>query len=118
MVQHVCCKQLESENMKTILLTDETKITTIKECGKAFFTWHKKEADAKANLDAIKKAIKENDAVQWFKHGISIDVKEPNNFNKDKALDLLDKLGATDEQIASCYVKGSYKTVSKAVPTI
>ena len=104
--------------MKTILLTDETKITTINECGKAFFTWHKKEADAKANLDAIKKAIKENDAVKWFKHGISIDVKEPNNFNKDKALALLKKRGATDEEIASCYVKGSYKTVSKSAPTI
>ena len=102
--------------MNTILLNDGTAITTVKECGKAFYTWHQKEAVAKSNLDAIKKAIKENDAVKWFKHGISIDVKEPNNFNK--ALDLLDKLGATDEEIASCYVKGNYKTVSKAAPTI
>ena len=104
--------------MNTILLNDGTAITTVKECGKAFYTWHQKEAVAKSNLDAIKKAIKENDAVKWFKHGISIDVKEPNNFNKDKALDLLDKLGATDEEIASCYVKSSHKAVSKAAPTI
>ena len=104
--------------MKTLLLNDGTAITTVKECGKAFYTWHQKEAAAKSNLDAIKKAIKENDAVQWFKHGISIDVKEPNNFNKDKALALLKKRGATDEEIASCYVRGSYKTVSKAAPTI
>ena len=104
--------------MKTLLLSDETKITTIKECGEAYFTWHKKEADAKANLSAIKKAIKENDAVKWFKYGISIDVKEPNNFNKDKALALLKKRGATDEEIASCYVKGRYKNVSKEPQTI
>jgi len=104
--------------MKTLLLNNGTAITTVKECGKAFYTWHKKEAEAKANLSAIKKAIKENEAVAWFKYGISIDVKEPTNFNKDKALALLDELGATEEEIASCYVKGSYKTVSKAAPTI
>ena len=100
--------------MKTLFLNDGTTITTIKKCGEAFFTWHKIEADANANLNVIKKAIKENDAIAWFRQGIAVEIKEPNNFNKDKAIALLKKLGATEKQIASCYVKSSYKTISKA----
>lgn len=79
--------------METILLTDETKITTIKECGEAYFTWHKKEADAKTNLSAIKTAIKENEAVAWFKHGISVERnKVNNNFDKDQAKEVITEL--------------------------
>ena len=94
MVKHSCFKQTEKERkMETILLTDETKITTIKECGEAYFTWHKKEADAKTNLSAIKTAIKENEAVAWFKHGISVERnKVNNNFDKDQAKEVITEL--------------------------
>ena len=100
-------------------------ITPIKECGEAYFTWHKKEADAKANLTAIKKAIKENDAVAWFKHGISVERdKTNNNFDKDEAQEVITELceklnyskKKTAKFIGRCTKKTKpFTTISKAV---
>jgi len=110
--------------MKMISLNDGTEITTIKECGEAFFTWHKKEADAKANLTAIKKAIKENDAVAWFKQGISVEKdKTKDHFDKEEAerviTELCEKLGhskkKTSELIDRCTKKSQpFTKISKA----
>ena len=125
MVKHSCFKQTEKERkMNTILLKDGTAITTVKECGEAYFIWHKKEADAKTNLTAIKKAIKENDAVAWFKHGISVERnKVNNNFDKDEAqaviTELCEKLNYSKKKTAKfigrCTKKTKpFTTISKA----
>ena len=110
--------------MRALLLKDETTITTVKECGEAFFTWHKIQADANANLNTIKAAIKENDAIAWFKHGISVDRNKTNDlFDKDEAKkiikELSKKLGYSENKtaklLARCIKKSSpFVTISKA----
>lgn len=102
--------------MQTFMLPkdeDETEISTMKECAKQFHKWHATQSEAETNLDAIKRAIK-SEPLEWFRFGISVTVKKPNKFNKHLALEVLNKLGATEEQIAGCYKESKYKVVSKA----
>jgi|LULG01.1.fsa_nt_gb hypothetical protein len=110
--------------MKTINLNDGTSITTVKECGEAFFTWHKKQAEADKNLKLIKGAIEENKAIAWFKHGISVERDRVNKqFNKGEAegviRDLCKKLGysenKTKKMLAKC-IKATdpFTKISKA----
>ena len=116
MLQHTCCKRQtqKARKMKTFTLNNGQEISTMNECAAQFFKAHETHETAKQDLDAIKKAIKENDALAWFKYGVSLTVKTTERFNKEKAISLLSALGATDQQIADCYVAISSKAVSKA----
>jgi hypothetical protein len=99
----------------TIKYEDSSEtISTMSECAKQYFIWHEAHANAKANLDAIKKAIKSDDALAWFNHGIAVTVETPSKFNQTEALELLKKLGATQAQIEGCYKETKYQKVSKA----
>ena len=99
--------------MQKFTLTDETEIRTMKECANQFFKWHITQSNAKTNLDAIKSAIK-SEELEWFRFGISVTVDAPLKFTKELALEVLNELGATEEQIARCYKRGNHKVVAKA----
>ena len=89
-------------------------ISTMAECAKQFFIWHKAHSHAKDNLDSIKKAIKSDDGLAWFQYGIAVTLKTPSKFDKTRALELLEKLGATQAQIEGCYKETKYQEVSNA----
>jgi|TARA_R110002012_G_scaffold320249_1_gene542966 hypothetical protein len=111
-------KQIESEKVMQAFTikynhSDET-ISTMAECAKQYFIWHKAHSHAKDNLEAIKKAIKSDDGLAWFQYGIAVTLETPSKFNKATALELLEKLGATQAQIESCYKETKYQKVSNA----
>ena len=89
-------------------------ISTMAECAKQFFIWHKAHSHAKDNLDSIKKAIKSDDGLAWFQYGIAVTLKTPSKFDKTRALELLEKLGATQAQIEGCYKETKYQKFSNA----
>ena len=113
---HILNRQIESEKVMQAFTikynhSDET-ISTMAECAKQYFIWHKAHSHAKDNLEAIKKAIKSDDGLAWFQYGIAVTLETPSKFNKAAALELLEKLGATQAQIESCYKETKYQTVS------
>ena len=89
--------------MKTINLNDGTSITTVKQCGEAFFIWYDKQKEAEENLKLVKGAIDEHEAIAWFKQGISVERDQTNNrFNKENAenviRDLCEELGYSENK--------------------
>ena len=95
-------KESEKE-MKTINLINGTTIRSEKQLAQAFVSVYAEHRSVSADLATIKSAIKENAAYDWFVHGIDVQDRTAERFNKDAAIKLLVKLGATEKQIAGCY---------------
>ena len=70
--------------------------------------------EIKSDLATLKTVIKDNDAFAWFSHGIALKIQKTSSFDKSAAIELLQKLGATDIQIAKLTKTGETKRVSLA----
>jgi len=115
MVQHACCNKLESENvMKHLTLLNGAVIRSEKQAAAEFFIVHASHEVAKTDLATLKSVIKENDAFEWYRHGISVKYQPTSKFDKAGAIALLEKLGATEKQIAKLTTHGSAPRVDKA----
>ena len=108
MVQHECCKQqTESEKeMKHITLKNETIIRSKKQVAAEFVKVHADQAEAKSDLETLKTIIKTNRAFDWLAHGIKLSMQPTTCFDKEGAINLLIKHGATEEEIADLTTKG------------
>tara|TARA_R110002012_G_scaffold230077_1_gene402738 strand:- start:525 stop:875 length:351 start_codon:yes stop_codon:yes gene_type:complete len=115
MVQQCCCNKTESENeMRHFTLNDGTIIRSEKQAATEFHNVHAMHTETGSDLATLKNVIKDNDAFAWFRHGIALTVQKTSRFDKDAAITLLQKLGATDKQIAALTVNGTTKRVSLA----
>ena len=100
--------------MKHFTLNDGETIRSEKQAAEAFVIVHAKHDKTKSDLATLKTTIKDNDAFEWFRHGIALTDQPTSSFNKSDAIDLLLKLGATDQQIAKLTKSGKTKRVSLA----
>ena len=104
--------------MKHFILEDGTVLKSEKQTAETFRKLHKKAWFINKDLEACKKIVIENsDHVSWFANGISVTLAEKTSrFNKDKAIKLLEKLGATEKQIADLTKDGTRDVVK--IPTV
>ena len=100
--------------MKNLTLLNGTTLRSEGQLAEEFFVVHASHAQAKHDLDTLKTAIKANDAFEWYRHGISLKDQPTTKFDKAGAIALLEKLGATDKQIAKLTTIGSAPRVDKA----
>ncbi len=89
--------------MKTIKLINGTTIRSEKQLAKAFGSVYAEHRSVSAHFATVTTTNKENAAYDWFVHGIDVQDRTAERFNKDAAIKLLVKLGATEKQIADCY---------------
>jgi len=110
--------------MKHITLLNGTIIRNEKQAASEFFTVHALHEVTKNDLATLKSVIKENDAIAWFRHGISVHRNKTNDlFDKDEAKKIIKmlsgKLGYSENKtaklIARCTKKSKpFVTISKA----
>mgnify|MGYP003679259091 FL=1 len=100
--------------MKHFTLNDGTTIRSEKQAAEAFIIAHAMHDETKSDLATLKTTIKDNDAFEWFRHGVALKVQKTSSFDKSAAIILLRELGATDKQIAKLTKSGETKRVSLA----
>jgi hypothetical protein len=100
--------------MKHLTLLNGATLRSEGQIAEEFFVVHASHAQAKHDLDTLKTVIKENDAFAWYRHGISVKDQPTLKFDKAGAIALLEKLGATQKQIAKLTTIGSAPRVDKA----
>ena len=86
--------------MKHFTLNNGTTIRSEKQAAAEFHNVHAMHDETKSDLATLKTAIKDNDAFEWFRHGVALTAQKTSSFDKSAAIDLLRELGATDQQIA------------------
>jgi len=99
--------------MKHFTLENGTVLKSEKQTAEAFRKLHKKAWFVNKDVEACKKIVIENsDHVSWFANGISVTLAETTSrFNKNAAIKLLEKLGATEKQIADLTSTGTRDVV-------
>jgi hypothetical protein len=100
--------------MKHLTLLNGTVIRSEKQAAAEFFTVHASHEVAKTDLATLKSAIKGNAAFEWFRHGIALTMQPTSKFDKAGAIALLEKLGATEKQIAKLTTRSTTQRVEKA----
>ena len=100
--------------MKHLTLNNGTTIRSEKQAAAEFHNVHAMHDEIKSDLATLKTVIKDNDAFAWFSHGIALKIQKTSSFDKSAAIELLQKLGATDVQIAKLTKTGETKRVSLA----
>tara|TARA_R110000824_G_C14863398_1_gene641481 strand:+ start:272 stop:577 length:306 start_codon:yes stop_codon:yes gene_type:complete len=89
--------------MQHIKLSDDTILRSEKQVAEKFLIVHKEHADKEKDLKTIKAFVRTN-AWDWAMHGIKVTAKKGRlAINEKQTLEVLLELGATSEQIASCY---------------
>ena len=89
--------------MKHITLKDKTILRSEKQVAEKFLVVHKEHADKDADLKTIKAFVRAN-PWDWAMHGIKVTANKGRlAINEKQTLEVLLELGATSEQIASCY---------------
>ena len=101
-------------------LTNKKVITSNKQVGEIYGDVYYRQKNASKDLDNLKKAIKENEAYDWFKHGIILKLNHPqNNFSKDRAIVLITKLmkelNKSDKQISLAIDKLTIRNRTKKI---
>ena len=98
--------------MKHFTLSDNTVIKSTKQVAEHFALTHTKEKNAKADLELLKDAIKDNVTYDWYAYGITLKVDfKTKRFDKNAAIKMLREKGATEDEIDSLTVSGTTKRV-------
>ena len=99
--------------MKHFTLENGTVLKSEKQTAETFRKLHKKAWFINKDVEACKKIVIENsDHVSWYANGISVTLAETTSrFNKNAAIKLLEKLGATEKQIADLTTTGTRDVV-------
>tara|TARA_R110000765_G_scaffold404968_1_gene501440 strand:+ start:45 stop:350 length:306 start_codon:yes stop_codon:yes gene_type:complete len=100
--------------MKHLTLNNGITIRSEKQAAEAFLIVHAMHDETKSDLATLKTTIKDNDAFEWFRHGVALTAQKTSSFDKSGAIILLRELGATDKQIDKLTKSGETKRVSLA----
>ena len=100
--------------MKHFTLNNGETIRSEKQAAEAFIIVHAMHDETKSDLATLKTTIKDNDAFEWFRHGVALKVQKTSSFDKIGAIRLLRELGASEKQIAKLTKLGTSQRVSLA----
>ena len=97
-----------------VILNDGSILTTMDEIADAYLVAYAAEKAASADLKLATNEIKATIHLAWFYKAISVKSADRKSLDQKLVLILLERLGATPEQVAACYRESHYLTVSPA----
>tara|TARA_E500000305_G_scaffold56571_1_gene45175 strand:+ start:256 stop:567 length:312 start_codon:yes stop_codon:yes gene_type:complete len=98
--------------MKTLILEDGSKLSTVAQCAEVLKAQLKTANDANAIVEQVKGHVRLNAVLNWFTHGVFTKVVNTNRRDAKEFEKLAIQLGATQKQIDACYKSGSSTHVS------
>ena len=97
-----------------VILNDGSILTTMDEIADAYLVAYAAEKAASADLKLATNEIKANSHLAWFYKAISVKSADRKSLDQKLVLILLERLGATPEQVAACYKESHFLKVSPA----
>ncbi len=98
--------------MKTLILDDGSKLSTMAQCAEVLKAQSKIANDANEIVKKVKTQVRLYPALNWFTQGVFTKSVTTNRRDVDKLEKLAKELGATQKQLDACYKSSSSIHVS------